>query len=186
MLLRLLLVRRRALRAVRRGRTLGLWDVARTPFRVGLTDLDVLRHMNNGRYLSILDLGRMDLMYRSSMWPRLRANGIYPVVAAQTITYRRSLEYGNRFVVETRVDGVDDKNVYLEQRFTVRGEVHALAHVRGRFLRDSGGTVTVAELTAALEAEAPENRVPAWVQQWAEASTLAPARASQLSVWDGE
>ncbi|NCD21010.1 MAG: thioesterase, partial [Actinobacteria bacterium] len=44
------------LRARRRGQ-LSVWDVARTPFRVLPTDLDLLFHMNNGKYLSILDLG---------------------------------------------------------------------------------------------------------------------------------
>ena len=55
---RMLLLRLRWLRA----RRISIWDTARTPFRVVPTDLDLLRHMNNGKYLTLMDLGRMDLM----------------------------------------------------------------------------------------------------------------------------
>src|SRR3546814_5466286 len=42
----------------------------------------------------------LDLMVRSGIWRRLREARIYPVVTAQTITYRKSLELGQRFTVE--------------------------------------------------------------------------------------
>ncbi len=99
----------------RRGRRLGPWDVCRTRFRVKFSDLDVLRHMNNGRYLSIMDLGRLDLMYRSGMWNELGRLAWYPVVVAQNITYRKSLTFGQAFVVETRIVGHDAKSFFLEQ-----------------------------------------------------------------------
>ena len=89
---RMLLLRLRWLRA----RRLSIWDTARTPFRVVPTDLDLLLHMNNGKYLTLMDLGRMDLMVRSGMWAKLSARGWFPVVAGQTITYRKSLRLGQR------------------------------------------------------------------------------------------
>src|SRR5690625_2862882 len=53
---------------VRFASRLSIWDTSHTAFRVNLADLDVQRHMNNGRFLSIMDLGRMDLMLRSRFW----------------------------------------------------------------------------------------------------------------------
>ena len=88
---------------VRFRRRLSIWDTARTPFRVNPLDLDVLMHMNNGRYLSILDLGRMDLMLRSGFWKVTEERGWYPVVAGQGITYRKSLRLWEKFEVRTRV-----------------------------------------------------------------------------------
>ena len=35
--------------------------------RVWPTDLDVSLHMNNGRYLTLMDLGRLDLMLRTGV-----------------------------------------------------------------------------------------------------------------------
>ncbi|GAA3583151.1 thioesterase family protein [Klugiella xanthotipulae] len=180
MILRLLLLTLRS----RRGPRLGPWDLTRTRFRVKLTDLDILHHMNNGRYLSIMDLGRQDLMIRSGMWRRLGELGWYPVVVGQTISYRKSLTLGQVFVVETRIVGHDVKSFYLEQRFVVRGEIYARAFVRARFLKKTGGTLTAAEVVEGLGvADIPEGRMPQWVQDWSDASTLPPTRAAAPSEW---
>jgi len=130
----------------------------RTPFRVWFTDLDVFRHMNNGIYLVIMDLARLDLMVRSGFWQKVRAQGWYPVVVAETIQFRRSLNLWQRFEIETRVLGWDDKAVLLEQQFWCNGDVVAHALVRARFLKRSGGTVAPQEIAPVVgfSAESPE------------------------------
>lgn len=100
---------------------LSMWDTSRTSFRVNPADLDVQRHMNNGRYLTLMDLGRMDLMLRSGFWKRLTAQGWYPVVAGQSITYRKSLVLWQKFDIASRVLGHDDRWIYMEQVFRVGG-----------------------------------------------------------------
>ncbi|MGY5766630.1 acyl-CoA thioesterase [Brachybacterium sp. DNPG3] len=151
---------------VRAGRSMSLWGTARTRFRVHPGDLDLLRHMNNGRYLSLLDLGRMDLMLRSGFWKRITDEGWYPVVAGQTITYRRSLELWQRFELSTRVLGYDERWIYMEQVFRVGETVHADAVVRARFLRRGGGSVDVDEVLR-LAGPVPEDlELPAWVADW--------------------
>lgn len=166
--LRLLLLRLRILRG-RRSR-LGVWDTARTPFRVVPTDLDLLGHMNNGRYLTILDLGRMDLMLRSGFWGKITSRGWYPVVAGQTISYRKSLVLGQRFEVHSRILGMDERWNYLEQSFVVGDEVYAQALIRARFLKRSGGSVSSRELLD-MVGEMPADRVlPSWISAWAEAT----------------
>src|SRR4051812_12217422 len=89
----------------------------RTQFRVWPTDLDVFRHMNNGMYLTIMDIARLDLLTRSGVWKKVRALGWYPVVVAETMQFRRSLNLFERFEIETRVLGWDDKAIVLEQQF---------------------------------------------------------------------
>ncbi|MBJ7417049.1 MAG: thioesterase family protein, partial [Niveispirillum sp.] len=42
-------------------------------FRVWLNDIDTNLHMNNGRYFTIADLGRVDLMIRTGMLKMLMA-----------------------------------------------------------------------------------------------------------------
>jgi len=74
-----------------------------TPFRVWFTDLDPLLHMNNGIYLCIMDLGRLDLMIRSGLWRVVNAQRWYTVVVAETIQFRRSLNLFQRFTISTRV-----------------------------------------------------------------------------------
>lgn len=147
-----------------------------TPFIVNPADLDVLMHMNNGRYLSIMDLGRVDLMVRSGALSAIRARGWYPVAAAQTIVYGRSLTLLERFVVRTRVIGWDERNMYLSQDFLAAGQedgrAAARAVVQARFLGPRGARVSTAELIEAIGYEGPEPAVPEWVTSWAEAQRL--------------
>ncbi|WP_310795957.1 acyl-CoA thioesterase [Herbiconiux daphne] len=162
---------------------LGMWDVASTPFRVLPTDLDVLRHMNNGVYFSVLDLGRLDLMQRSGMWRLLQQRGWYPVVVAETMSFRRSLELWQRFEVETRVLGFDAKAIFVEQRFVVRGEIFARAYLRARFLKRTGGVVTVEELQELAGPAPDDGRLPEWLLGWGDDSQLPPSKAPAPSVW---
>ena len=150
---------------------LGIWDTSHVTFRVNPLDLDLQRHMNNGRYLSLMDLGRMDLMLRSRFWQRITGQGWYPVVAGQTITYRRSLLLWEKFDLASRVIGHDDRWIYMEQVFRRDGQVVADAIVRARFLRRSGGSVPVDELIA-LVGPLPEHlTLPEWVTEWNEGSS---------------
>jgi YbgC/YbaW family acyl-CoA thioester hydrolase len=179
-LLRLLWLR---LTVSRRSR-LEVTDVCVTPMRVRLSDLDVLRHMNNGVYLSLMDLGRVDFMLRSGMAPLITRAGLYPVVVQQTITYRKSLELGQRYDLETRIAGYDDNTAVMEQRFVVGGEIYARAWVRARFLRRSGGGVGTDELRELLGVDGePAGELPEWFDEWAEGSRLPSARAAAPSTW---
>lgn len=159
-------------------------DVARTTFRVWPTDLDVLMHMNNGVYLSIMDLGRIDLMARSGAWPRLQKLGYYPVVVSSTITYRRSLEPWQKFIVESAIIGLDDKAGYVEQRFVRDGEIHARAIVKARFLRKSGGTVPMHELAELFGLDPANHPLPEWVREWSTRAALPTRHEPAPSTWE--
>ena len=176
MYLRLLLF----LLRVRAKSPLGIWDTSRASFRVNPADLDVQRHMNNGRYLSIMDLGRMDLMLRSGFWKRITDAGWYPVVAGQTITYRRSLTLGQRFELATRVIGYDERWIYMEQVFRRGDTVIADAIVRARFLRSSGGSVDVQEVLDLVGQPPADLVLPDWAETWnRESSAHSRALADQ-------
>lgn len=106
-------------------------DVIETPFRVLPTDLDVNLHMNNGRYVTLMDLGRMDYLARTGMmglWWRKRWA---PVVGASFMVYRRPLGAFQRYVLRTRLSSWDEKWLYLVQDFVADGKVVARGYVRG-------------------------------------------------------
>ena len=168
----------------RRGPRLDPHDVGRIKFRVLPTDLDVLGHMNNGVYLSIMDLGRMDLLQRCGVWSRLIRAGIFPVMADETISFRRSLMPWQRFTLETRIVGYDAKAVYVEQRAVVAGEIYARATTRGRFVRKTGGTVGTADLAVVAGIDISGHPLPDWVARWAADVALPAARAAAPSEWD--
>lgn len=167
----------------RRSPKLSMADVGRIRMRVLPTDIDTLGHVNNGMYLSLMDIGRVDLMLRAGAWQKLATLGWYPVVASATITYRRSLELWQRFTLETRLIGVDAKATYIEQRFTVDGEIFAAAFVKARFLKKTGGTVSVAELSDALGYDPSAHDLPEWLRRWSTDVALPPSRATAPSQW---
>lgn len=140
----------------------------RTPFRVLPTDLDVLRHVNNGVYLSLLDLARVDLMVRSGLWAALNTRGWYPVVTAETIRFRRSLKLFERFDIETRVIGWDKKAFLVQHRFMRAGNEVAHAVVRARFLKRSGGSVHTQDVLDLGGVSGPPPMLPTWVERWNE------------------
>lgn len=156
----------------RRRRALSVWETSRTPMRVAPTDLDLLRHVNNGKYLTMLDVGRMDLLTRSGLWAQVVQRGWYPVVAGQSITYRRSLTLGQAFDLYTRILGYQDRWVYVEQTFVRGNDVYARAIVRSRFLKKSGGSVDNDELRA-LTGEVPDDReIASWIGEWESAARI--------------
>lgn len=159
-------------------------DVGRLKLRVLPTDLDVNNHVNNGVYFSLMDLGRFDLLYRSGAWATMMKKGFYPVVASETITFRKSLAPWQRYLLESKIVGYDEKAVYMEQRFVVDGEVYAQGFIRGRFLKKSGGTVFMAELAEMLGVDLAAVTLPAWLAEWADDVALPSTRAEAPSVWE--
>src|SRR6188768_3808869 len=143
-----------------------LFAPARKRFRVWPPDLDVLLHVNNGVYLSMLDVARVDLLLRSGLAGKLWRKGLYPVVAAETIRFRRSLQLFQAFEVETTVIGWDEKAIIIQHHFLRRGELVADAVVRSRFLRRRGGTVSSRELLELVGLTGPSPELPPWVDAW--------------------
>jgi acyl-CoA thioesterase FadM len=52
-------------------------------------DLDLLRHMNNGSYLTLMDIGQVDLLVRSGAQREVDRRRWYPVVVGESIRFRR-------------------------------------------------------------------------------------------------
>jgi acyl-CoA thioesterase FadM len=163
-------------RGGRQGSPLDPW---RTPLRVLPNDLDLLRHMNNGVYLSLMDIGRVDMMVRSGGQRALSARGWYPVVVAESIRFRRSLQPWERFEIVTRVLGWDERVVYVEQVFEratrdgTSHEVVAEAVVVARFLARSGGGVDAPEIATAFGMPRLSPAVPDDVLAWARSIDVA-------------
>jgi len=132
-----------------------------TCFRVLPNDLDALLHVNNGVYLTLMDLGRVDLLLRSDAFHAVRKKGWYPVLAAETIRFKRSLTLFQAFTIRTSVVGWDEQSIYLEQQFICKGNLVAKAVVDARFLKKKGGKVTP---------EKSKLDPPEWVATWAQSN----------------
>ena len=108
--------------------------------RVWPNDIDFNFHLNNSRYLSIMDYGRMHLLARSGLLnPILKARWT-PLVGAVWITYRRSLPAFAAYQLRSRMVCWDNRWFYIEQTFTGREGLAAVGWVKGA-LRDPAGVV---------------------------------------------
>jgi acyl-ACP thioesterase len=66
-----------------------LHQVGVRQFHVWPTDIDIFRHMNNGIYLTLMDVARFDMLKRSGAWKACKKEHIHPVVVGETISFRK-------------------------------------------------------------------------------------------------
>lgn len=109
-------------------------DVSRLRFRVWFNDLDTNRHVNNGRYWTLFDLGRTDLILRSGMMGQVLKNSWMPVISTGGIRFRRELKLFQPFTLETQIVHWKDSHIVIEHRLvTEDGTVATRAQVLGGF-----------------------------------------------------
>jgi acyl-CoA thioesterase FadM len=140
--------------------------------------------MNNGIYLTLMDVARFDMLKRSGAWKACRKAHIHPVVVGETISFRKSLKLGQKFSIESGVLGWNDVAFFIRQRFVVEGEIYAEAVVRLRFLKSPKGTPSPAEVLEVMggwEGEIPS--LPTWISDWEKAITLPKVREAAPSLW---
>ncbi|MEQ8964322.1 MAG: acyl-CoA thioesterase [Azospirillaceae bacterium] len=121
------------------GARLGPFDPGAVSFRVWPLDLDANMHLNNGRYLALMDLGRVDLMLRSGLARGLWRRRWTPVLGAAQVRFRRPVPPFARVVLRTRLVGWEDRWVYLDQRIErADGTLAAHALLRAAFVGRDG------------------------------------------------
>jgi acyl-CoA thioesterase FadM len=137
----------------------GVLDESVLRLRVWPTDMDLNFHLNDGRYVSLTGLGRLDLMSRSRLLRRALRRRWYPVVGGAVIRYRREIGAFEKFTLHSRIVGWDEKWVYFEHRFEKNGEVAAIAYARG-VMRNRQGRVPTRDVMALIDFKGPSPALP--------------------------
>jgi acyl-CoA thioesterase FadM len=141
-------------------------DTVRSGFRVLPHDIDLNLHLNNGRYMQIIDVNRMEYLLRTGVAGVILGQGWKAVLGGTTIQFRRELRLWEQAVASTQLIGWDDRWVYLEHRIETRsGRLCAVALAKAGFRR-AGGWVPVEELVAALPYAVKPMALPARVNDW--------------------
>ena len=131
-------------------------------------DIDPWIELNNGRTLTLFDLGRIPMAQRMGLIPILRKNSWGIAVAGSSIRYRRRVRTFEKFSMVSRLIGWDQKFFYMEQSMWRRGE--CLNHMLLRSaVTSSQGIVPTPKVLAAMETDPESPALPAWVQAWIEA-----------------
>ncbi|MBC7543910.1 MAG: acyl-CoA thioesterase [Candidatus Sericytochromatia bacterium] len=130
-------------------------SVSRLHMRCVLTDLDINRHMNNSRYLALMDVGRYHYTLVSGLWRPVWHRRWFPVLVRAEMNFKRSIGPGERFVLETSLVAIGNKSATLRQRFLVGDVIAAEGIVTALFLH-KGKPQVLQSLIDELPALVPE------------------------------
>ena len=152
---------------------LGLFDTHVSHHRVWPWDLDPWVELNNGRTLTLYDLGRIPMAIRTGLVHTMRANGWRITVAGNTTRYRRRVRAMERYELRSRLIGWDARFIYLEQAMWVNGECANHILIRSAFI-DRKGIVAPAQVVAAMGVPNDAPPLPDWVHAWIAADAQRP------------
>jgi acyl-CoA thioesterase FadM len=159
------------------GPSLNLDEESVLKLRVYSGDIDIYPELNNGRHLTLMDLGRLDLAQRTGLMRVVKAQKWGFAVAGASVRYRHRLKAFNRFTLHTRVAAIDDRWFYFHQNTIRNGKIHSSALIRAG-ITSKQGIVPVKNVLDALGKPDWNPGMPNWVRAWSEAEELRP--------WDGE
>ncbi len=143
---------------------ISIFDVCETRFRCRPWDLDMFMEVNNGRLLTLYDLGRFDLVIRSNLVNVLLKKRWGLVVAGSSVRYRRRVRAFDKVTMRTQVVGQDEKWTYIAQSIWVKGRPCSSILLRTG-VTAGGKVITTDEVAAAMELEKLQH-VPQWVAAW--------------------
>lgn len=136
-------------------------------------DLDIWMELNNGRTLTLYDLGRIPLAKRVGLVDVLRKQGWGLTMAGAVVRYRRRVRVFDRFEMRSRSIGWDHRFFYIEQAMYLRGE--AASHVVYRVaITGQDGIVPPDSVLAAGEKNEVSPALPEWTTKWIEAENARP------------
>lgn len=128
-------------------------------------DIDPWKDLNNGRTLTLFDLGRISLAQRAGLNRALIANRWGIVVAGNTTRYRKRITMMQRFEMRTRCIGWDHRFVYMEQAMW-RGEDCCNHLLLRAAVTSPAGIVPPQTVVGAMGHHGISPELPDWVKHW--------------------
>jgi acyl-CoA thioesterase FadM len=157
----------------RRMPPLGLFDTHVSHHRCWPWDLDPWVELNNGRTLTLYDLGRLPLCLRLGLDRLLRSKGWGLTVAGSSVRYRRRVTMFTRLTMYTRCLGWDDRFIYMDQSMWKGEDCTSQALIRSAIV-SKAGIVPPRDMAVAMGLAAESPVLPDWVQAWSRAEATRP------------
>ena len=136
-------------------------------------DLDGFLELNNGRTLTLYDLGRFTAGSRTGLLRALRRRGWGLAVAGTSVRYRRRVTAFQRIEMRTQIVGWDARFFYVVQSMRVNGQCCSQALLRTAVVA-KGRSVPSDEVAAELGADPVSPDMPVWVGAWIAAEGTRP------------
>lgn len=167
----------------RNASALGMFDTHVSHHVCWPWDLDVFLELNNGRTLTLYDLGRFSLSQRTGLHRLLRAQGWGIAVAGASVRYRKRVLVFHRIEMRTRCIGWDDKFIYMEQSMW-RDDVCTSHLLIRAAVTDASGLVRMERVGQAIAIPDRPPPLPDWVNMWDRSEGMRPWPPMQAGTTD--
>lgn len=158
-----------------KGQSLAVSDVSEITILSNPSDIDNFLEMNNGRILTLFDLGRIDFAVRTGLGKQLLKKRWGLVVAGSSVQYRKRVRLFDKVTIKTHLLGVDERWIYIEQTMWVKGQATSQALLRTGVTNIlTGKVLNPIDVFASLNLDATQYPLPDWVKAWAEADKTRP------------
>ena len=136
-------------------------------------DLDMWMELNNGRTLTLYDIGRLALARRIGLVTALKRRGWGLTMAGASVRFRRRVRMFDKIEVRSTAVGRDARFIYMEQSMWRDGD--ATSSILYRIaVTDENGIVPTQHLAAEVGGSDWNPTLPIWVQEWIKAESHRP------------
>ena len=167
---------------IKKDDTLNLFVGEKVSFRVFPSDIDLNMHMNNARYIRILNYTRRRFFSAAGIWKVVRMNKLNIVVQAQTIRYRKELKLFETYSITTRIvsisDDIKETCFYVESTFKNSADfVCAIHYVKYKLVGKKDASIRPSSVLKSIgalnELFNNEHLIPkGFVKAWEHANSL--------------
>ncbi|MFZ0098071.1 MAG: acyl-CoA thioesterase [Gemmobacter sp.] len=157
----------------RRAPPLGILDTHESTHICWPWDIDPWMELNNGRTLTLFDLGRLPLGIRAGLHTVLRQNGWGLAVAGNSTRYRRRVTTFQKVTMRSRCVGWDARFIYMDQTMWRNGECTTQMLVRVA-ITSKEGIVAPAHVVGAMGQDTQSPALPDWIEAWVDADHQRP------------
>lgn len=128
-------------------------------------DLDIWMELNNGRTLTLFDLGRVPFIQRLGLVKAIRGRKWGLTVAGSSVRYRRRIVAFERLEMRTRMVGRDARFFYIQQSLW-KGDEAASSLLLRAAVTSKNGIVPTDDVATEMGAPEWDPEMPDWVQKW--------------------
>ena len=157
--------------------TITAFDTSVMKGRVGLHQIDYNLHMNNAKYLTVLEKARWAHFRELAWFKKMMDARINIVIGSLELTFIRELGVLSSYDIKTRILTWDEKYLYFEQQIYVKGKLHGHALFKFAGIR-KGKRVMMPEMCDALGVDFSEAKSYPEIDHWNAMSTAKRETAS--------
>ena len=162
-----------ALLSARKLPAMALYDTHVSHHRAWPWDTDMFGELNNGRILTLFELGRWQFTVRLGLLKPFLTGKNTLAVAGVSVRYRKRIPMFHKYRMQSRMLGYDERFFYVDQTMW-QGETCMNQMLLRAAIRAKGQTVPPGDFLQAMGKPTGQPGLPDWALAWIEADKVRP------------